>query len=165
MFGISTRTWVIGGVVAAIIGTGAVASRIHHRSVEDRVDFATYMITKKLELNDTQEAALDKLAASWIGSAGSMKNFRKSMIEEIKGLANGEDLSVEQLNALRDKLKAEIDRKTDAMVPGLVAFYNGLDKNQRAEIASRMEDMSKRMEKGKYSHRRGRDHHRWHEDD
>ena len=112
MFGLSTRTWIIGGVVAAIIGTGAVASRIKSHSVEDRVDFATYMITKKLSLNDDQEASLDKLAASWIGTAGSMKTFRKSMIDEIKGLTNGEDLSVEQLNALRDKIKAEIDQKT-----------------------------------------------------
>jgi hypothetical protein len=165
MFGLSTRTWVIGGIVAAIIGTGAVASRIKSHSVEDRVDFATYMITKKLSLNDDQEASLDKLATSWIGTAGSMKTFRKSMINEIKGLTNGEDLSVEQLNALRDKIKAEIDQKTDAVLPELVAFYNGLDKDQRAKIASRMEDMSKRMEKGNFSHRRDRGHHRWHESD
>jgi hypothetical protein len=165
MFGLSTRTWVIGGIVAAIIGTGAVASRIKSHSVEDRVDFATYMITKKLSLNDDQEASLDKLATSWIGTAGSMKTFRKSMINEIKGLTNGEDLSVEQLNALRDKIKAEIDQKTDAVLPELVSFYNGLNKDQRAEIASRMEDMSKRMEKGNFSHRRDRGHHRWHESD
>jgi hypothetical protein len=165
MFGLSTRTWVIGGIVAAIIGTGAVASRIKSHSVEDRVDFATYMITRKLSLNDDQEASLDKLATSWIGTAGSMKTFRKSMINEIKGLTNGEDLFVEQLNALRDKIKAEIDQKTDAVLPELVAFYNGLNKDQRAEIASRMEDMSKRMEKGNFSHRRDRGHHRWHESD
>ena len=165
MFGLSTRTWIIGGVVAAIIGTGAVASRIQRHSVEDRVDFATYMITKKLSLNDDQEASLEKLATSWIGTAGSMKTFRKSMINEIKGLTNGEDLSIEQLSALRDKIKAEIDQKTDAVLPELVAFYNGLDKDQRAKIASRMEDMSKRMEKGNFSHRRGRGHHGWHESD
>ena len=165
MFGLSTRTWIIGGVVAAIIGTGAVASRMQSHSVEDRVDFATYMITKKLSLNDDQEASLEKLATSWIGTAGSMKTFRKSMIDEIKGLTNGEDLSVEQLNALRDKIKAEIDQKTDAILPELVAFYNGLDKDQRAKIASRMEDMSKHMEKGNFSHRRGHGHHRWHESD
>ena len=165
MFGLRKRTWIIGGVVAAIIGTGAVASRMHSHSVEDRVDFATYMITKKLSLNDDQEASLEKLATSWIGTAGSMKTFRKSMINEIKGLTNGEDLSVEQLNALRDKIKAEIDQKADAILPELVAFYNGLDKDQRAKIASRMEDMSERMEKGNFSHRRGRGHHRWHESD
>ncbi len=165
MFGLSTRTWVIGGIVAAIIGTGAVASRIQSHSVEDRVDFATYMITKKLSLNDDQEASLEKLATSWIGTAGSMETFRKSMINEIKGLTNGEDLSVEQLNALRDKVKAEIDQRTNAVLPELVAFYNGLDKDQRAKIASRMEDMSERMGKGDFSHRRGRGHHRWHESD
>ncbi len=165
MFGLRKRTWIIGGVVAALIGTGAVASRIHGRSVEDRVDFATYMITRKLELNDVQEASLDKLAASWVGAADTMKSFRKSMIEEIKGLAGGEDLSVEQLNALRDKVKAEIDRRTDALVPELVAFYNGLDQEQRSRITSRLDKISERMEKGNFSHRRGRGHHRWHEDD
>ncbi|MCP4182834.1 MAG: hypothetical protein GY761_05880 [Hyphomicrobiales bacterium] len=165
MFGLSTRTWVIGGIVAAIIGTGAIASRFQSHSVEDRVDFATYVITKKLSLNDDQEASLEKLAASWIGTAGSMKTFRKSMINEIKGLTNGEDLSVEQLSVLRDKIKAEIDQKTDAILPELVTFYNGLDKDQRAKIASRMEDISERMEKGNFSHRRGHRHHRWLESD
>ncbi len=165
MFGLRKRTWIIGSVVAALIGTGAIASRIHSRSVEDRVDFATYMITRKLELNDTQEASLDKLAVSWIGTADTMKSFRKSMIEEIKSLTGGEDLSVEQLNALRDKVKAEIDRRTDALVPELVAFYNGLDQEQRARITSRLDKMSERMEKGDFSRRRGHRHHRWHEDD
>ncbi len=165
MFEFRKRTWIIGGVVATLIATGAVASRIHGRSVEDRVDFATYMITRKLELNDTQEASLDKLAASWVATAGTMKSFRKSMIDEVKGLASGEDLSVEQLNALRDKVKAEIDRRTNQLVPEMVAFYNGLDQNQRARITSRLDKMSERMEKGDFSHRRGRRHHHWQEND
>ncbi len=155
MFGLRKRTWVIGGVVAALIGSGAIAARYHNPSMEDRADFATYMIAKKLDLTDAQEASLEKLAANWVSTASSMKAFRKSMVEEVKSLASGEDLTVEQVTALRDKIKAEIDRRTDEMAPEFVAFYNGLDSDQRGKIIARLNNMSEHMEKGGMRHHRG----------
>ena len=157
MFGLRTRTWVIGGVIAALIGTGAIASRYQNHSYEDRADFATYMITKKLKLNDTQEAALDALAADWVGAAGTMKSFRKSMLDEVKTLAAGENMTVEQVYALRDKFKAEIDRKTTELAPKFVAFYNGLDADQKGKIIARLDGVSEHMGK------RGSRHHKNHE--
>jgi hypothetical protein len=153
--GLKKRTWIIGGVIAALVGTGAVAARYHNHSMEDRADYATYMITKKLELNDAQEMSLEKLAKGWMNNAGTMKTFRKSMFDEVKTLAGGENLTVAQLNDLRDKVKAEIDLRTDQMIPELVAFYNGLDSDQRAKVMDRLERVSGRMEKGGFGHRRG----------
>lgn len=155
MFGLRKRTWVIGGVVAALIGTGAIAARYHNPSMEDKADFATYMIAKKLDLTDAQEASLEKLAVNWVSTASSMKDFRKSMVEEVKSLASGEDLTVEQVIALRDKIKAEIDRRTDEMAPEFVAFYNGLDSDQRGKITARLNNMSEHMEKGGMRHNMG----------
>ena len=154
MLGLRNRTWIIGGVVAALIGTGAIAARNHNMSFEDRADYATYKITKKLELNAEHEAAFEGLAAIWVKN-GPMKSFRKSMFEEVKTLANGEQLSVEQINALGDKVKAEIDRRTDELAPQIVAFYNSLDGDQKSKIAARLDKMSDRMEKGGKHHRRG----------
>lgn len=148
MFGLRKRTWIIGGVVAALIGTGAIASRYHNPSIEDRADFATYMISKKLDLNDTQEASLDKLAESWVENAGTMKSFRNSMFDEIKSLAGGENLSVDQVNALRDKIKSEFDQRTDMIVPQFVTFYNSLDSEQKSKITARLEKVSKHMQEG-----------------
>ena len=165
MFGFKKRTWIIGGVIAALVGTGAIASRYNNHSVEDRVDFATYMITKKLDLNDAQEASLGKLAKSWVGTAGTMKSFRKSMLDEVKQLASGEDLSVKQINALREKIKSEIDRRADEVIPEFVSFYNSLDASQKSQIAERLDKVSERMEKGGFrrhwrhggGHKRGYD--------
>ncbi|MCF6321737.1 MAG: Spy/CpxP family protein refolding chaperone [Rhizobiaceae bacterium] len=147
MFGLKKRTWLIASIVIALIGTGAVASRYNSYGIKDRADFATYMITRKLELNDAQEASLDKLSKSWVDSAGTMKSFRNAMLEEVKTLATGENLSVEQVNALRDKIKAEFDRRADLIAPQFVDFYNGLDSEQKAKIVARLDDASKSMGK------------------
>jgi len=148
MFGLKKRTWIIGAVVAAVIGTGAVASRYQNASLEDRADFASYMITKKLELNDSQEASLDSLVKTWIGSAGTMKAFRKSMLDDVKSLAGEDNISVAQVNALRDKIKAEIDLRADKIIPEFVAFYNGLNTKQKTLVSARLDKVSERMEKG-----------------
>ncbi len=157
MFGLRKRTWIIGASIAALIGTGAIASRYHNPSVEDRADFATYMITKKLELNDSQEKSLDELAKSWVNSATTMKSFRKSMLEEVKKLAAGESLTIEQINVLREKLKSEIDKRADQIIPQFVAFYNELDAGQKEKIASRLDKISDRMDRGGF--RWNRRHH------
>ena len=166
MYGIKKRTWVIGAVVAAIIGTGAIASRYHNSSMEDRADFASYMISKKLELDDTQESALDRLVENWVSSAGTMKDFRKSMLEEVKTLATGENLTIEQIYVLRDKIKAEIDNKTDALAPQFVAFYNGLEPAQKEKVIARLDKMSEHMGKdGHHRRHEGRRHNFWHGSD
>ncbi len=156
MFGLKTRTLVIGGVIATLIGTGAIASRFQNKTMEDRAHFATYMITKKLELNDSQEANLDALTKSWIGSAGTIKTFRSAMLDEVKSLASGENLSIEQVNAFRDKIKAEIDRRADEVLPQFVTFYNGLNADQKAKIVARLDKVSERMENGGFRHHRGK---------
>lgn len=161
MFGFKTRTLVIAGAITAIIGSGAYAARNYQPSHEDRAYFATYMITKKLELNDAQEAGLDNLAKSWIGTAGNMKTFRKSILDDVKKMATGDDLSVEQVNALRDKIKAEIDSRADEIVPQFVSFYNSLDGDQKAKIVSKLDEVSERMEKGGFRHHRRDGHGMW----
>ena len=148
MFGIRKRTLIIGTVIGAFLATGAVASRMHSYSIEDRADFATYMITKKLDLNDAQQAQLDKLAQGWVSSIEPAKMFRQSMLSEVKELASGDQLSVDQISAIKDKIETEIDRRTDTIIPQFVAFYNGLNSDQKAKIVARLEDVSKHMNGG-----------------
>jgi len=152
MFGIRKRTWLIGSIVAALVGTAAIASRYNNVSMEDRADFATYMITKRLELNNTQEASLDKLAASLMASASTMSSFRQAMFAQVKTLATGESLSVEQVRAVRDEIKVEFDRRSDQMIPEFVTFYNGLNSDQKAKIVARLDNAAEHM--GKRSSRR-----------
>jgi len=147
MFGIKKRTWLIGSIVAAIIGTGAVAARYSSYGMEDRADFATYMITKRLELNDAQEASLDKLAKSLMQSASTMRPFRNAMLEELKTLASGENQSIDQVNTLREKIKSEFDRRADVVIPEFVTFYNGLDADQKSKVVARLDNAGKHMGK------------------
>jgi len=97
MFGLKKKTWVIGGVVAALVGTGAFATLRNH-SPEKRVERV-------------------------------------------------ETLTVEEVNLLREEIKAEFDRRTDILVPEFVAFYNTLNDEQRAKVTERLDKMSNRLER------------------
>ena len=155
MFGLKKRTWITGGIIGALLATTALASRVHNASTEDRAHFATYMITKKLDLNKDQEVLLDELSKDWIASMEPAKLFRQELLNEVKGLAQSEQLSVEQINTLKEKIKAEMDRRTDSVIPQFVSFYNGLNNDQREKITAQLERVSKRMEKGEFRRHRG----------
>ena len=146
MLGLRKRTWIIAGVVAALIGTAAVAGRYHHRghSPEDRADWATYMVTKRLELTDEQQASFDKIAQSYVELMSTRRSFMSDMAGKAKELAQGDNLTVEDVNALRGEISAEFDRRADVLVPQLVAFYNTLDDEQKAKVAQRLDRMSER---------------------
>ena len=62
MFGLKKkRTWVIGGIVAALVGTGAFATMRSH-SPEKRVERVTERVVGRLDLNTTQKDAFAKVA-------------------------------------------------------------------------------------------------------
>ena len=56
---------------------------------------------------------------------------------------------------LKDQIKAEFDKRADAIIPEFVTFYNTLDDKQREVVTARLEDMSERMSEGGRHHRGG----------
>lgn len=156
MRSIKTRYLLAAGALAALIGGGAIAARYAHPSIEDRADFATYMITKKLDLRDDQQSKLDKLADEWIASASGMKEFRNSVFAKVREMAGSDHISEEKVKELRQMIKAEFDKRADKLIPQLVVFYNGLDKEQKNKVVARLDKAAERMTQG--GHRRGWGH-------
>lgn len=147
MFGLKKkRTWVIGGVVAALIGTTAFAT-MHKHSPEKRVERVTERVVGKLDLNTSQEEAFAKVAKSYVSIRGTAPEFMLDLSGKLKDLAKDETLTVEEVNLLREEIKAEFDRRTDILVPEFVAFYNTLDETQRAKVVERLDKMGNRMER------------------
>ena len=146
MFGLKKKTWVIGGVVAALLGTGAFAALREH-SPEKRVERVTERVVGKLDLNTTQEEAFSKVAKSYVSIRGTAPEFMLDLSSKLKDLAKDETLTVEEVNQLREEIKAEFDRRTDILVPEFVAFYNTLNEDQRATVTQRLDKMSNRLER------------------
>ena len=146
MLGLRKRTWAIGGIVVALLGTAAFATMRDH-SPEARADRISERIASKLDLNDTQKTALSKVADSYVNIRGTAPEFMLDLSAQLKDLAADETLTEAEVNELREQIKAEFDRRADQLIPEFVAFYNTLDENQRAEVVSRLDKMSDRIEK------------------
>lgn len=146
MFGLKKKTWVIGGVVAALVGTGAFATLRNH-SPEKRVERVTERVVGKLDLDTAQEEAFSKVAKSYVNIRGTAPEFMLDLSGKLKDLAKDETLTVEEVNLLREEIKAEFDRRTDILVPEFVAFYNTLNDEQRAKVTERLDKMSNRLER------------------
>lgn len=146
MFGLKKKTWVIGGIVAALLGTAAFAGLRDH-SPEKRVERVTERVVGKLDLNTTQKEAFSKVAKSYVSIRGTAPEFMLDLSSKLKDLAKDETLSVEEVNQLREEIKAEFDRRTDILVPEFVAFYNTLNEDQRAKVTKRLDKMSNRLER------------------
>ena len=146
MFGLKKKTWVIGGVVAALLGTAAVAG-LRDYSPEKRVERVTERVVGKLDLDTSQKEAFSKVAKSYVSIRGTAPEFMLDLSSKLKDLAKDETLTVEEVNLLREEIKAEFDRRTDILVPEFVAFYNTLNDGQRAKVTERLDKMSNRLER------------------
>jgi hypothetical protein len=165
MFGIKTKTWVIGGVVAALLGTSAMAAKWRDHSPEERAAFAVERVSDRLDLTPVQKAEFEKVAAAYVEIRGARPEFMASLSGELQTLSKDATLTVEEVNVLRDQIKSEFDKRADAIIPQFVSFYNTLDDNQRQMVSARLEEMSQRMEnpgehRGKYRDHDGK-HRGW----
>jgi len=146
MLGLKKRTWAIGGVVVALLGTAAFATLRDH-SPEARAERVTERITDRLDLNDTQKVAFSKVADKFVNMRGTAPEFMLDLSDKLKELAADDTLTVDEVNVLKAEIKAEFDRRADVLVPEFVAFYNTLDDTQREKVLARLDKMSERMEK------------------
>ena len=145
MLGFKKRTWVIGGVVAALVGTAAFSTMRDH-SPEKRVERVTERVVDRLDLDASQEQAFEKVAKSYLSIRGTAPEFMLDLSSRLKELAQDETLTIEEVNQLRDEIKAEFDRRADLLVPEFVAFYNTLNAEQRNQVSARLDKMSDRLE-------------------
>ncbi len=160
MLGMKKRTWVVGAIIAALLGTGALAARWHEHSPEERAERIISRISQKLDLNDQQRAELEKVANAYVDIRGAAPEFMMELSGRLQELAAEETLTVEEVNTLRDQIRYEFERRANIMIPQFISFYNTLDTGQKKMVSARLEHMSERMENV------GRGHHgagsRWH---
>lgn len=143
MFKSKKKTLVIGGVVVALMGSAAFAMKGH--SHEDRAAWATERVASHLELDNAQQEAFSKVTDSYMEIRGTGPEFLLDLSGKLQELAADDTLTTDEVNELREQIKAEFDRRADLIVPEFVEFYNGLDDSQRDIVMTRLENMSERI--------------------
>lgn len=144
MFKSKKKVLVIGGVIVALMGSAAFAMKGH--SHEDRAAWATERVANHLDLNSEQQEALSKVANSYMEARGTSTELMLDLSSKLQEFAADDTLTTDEVNELREQIKAEFDRRADLIIPDVVAFYNGLDDSQRDQIMERLNGISERIE-------------------
>lgn len=155
MLGLKRKTWIIGGVVAALTATGAIAAKSYYTPQRHMAHMSEH-VSDSLKLNDTQKESFEKVATSFMQVRGGSADFMLTLSGQLKELAADKTLTVEEVNTLRDQIKAEFDRRSEVVVPEFVAFYNSLDDTQKGQIMEKIDKIESRIEghhKGYRKHR------------
>lgn len=157
------KSAIAAGMVTALVATGAYAAK--DRFSGDRAEHMSNRVAERLDLNDTQKTSFDNVVKKYMEIRGAQPDFMIELKGKLKELAADETLTVEEVNSLRDEIKAEFDRRADIVVPEFVTFYNTLDNEQRAEIVANLDRMGSRFDRRKGGKRgwwggrgHGRDH-------
>ena len=87
-----------------------------------------------------------KVADTYVKIRGTAPEFMLDLSGKLKELAGDDTLTEEEVNELRDQIKAEFDRRADILVPEFVAFYNTLDDKQRGIVTERLDKITERIE-------------------
>ena len=156
MLGLKRKTWIIGGVLAALTATGAIAAKSYY-TPEKRMAHMSEHISNSLNLNDIQKGNFEKVATSLMQMRGGSSDFMLTLSGQLKELAADNTLTVEEVNSLRDQIKAEFDRRSEVVVPEFVAFYNSLDDDQKGQILDKIDHIESRIE----GHHKGYGRHRF----
>ncbi|MBL1406618.1 MAG: hypothetical protein COC00_011590 [Rhizobiales bacterium] len=156
MLGLKRKTWIIGGVVAALTATGAIAAK-NHFTPEKRMAYMSDRVSDSLNLNVTQKESFEKVATSFLQVRGGSADFMLTLSGQLKDLAADKTLTVEEVNTLRDQIKAEFDRRSEIVIPEFVAFYNSLDDDQKGQILDKIDKIESRVE----GHHKGYGKHRF----
>lgn len=145
MFGLKKRTWIIGGVVAALLGTTAFAARWHDHTPEERAAYMTERVADRLELDDMQKAKFEEVAAAAMEIRSDRTEFMLMLADNLEELAKDETLTVDEVNELRDQMITEFRKRSDQIIPEFVDFYASLNPEQREQVSERLEKMSDRI--------------------
>ncbi|HAK59694.1 MAG TPA: hypothetical protein DCO77_04835 [Nitrospiraceae bacterium] len=119
------------------------------RTPEQRADRIVEHMAKKLELNDTQKARLDKIKGEFIVKRQELITSRGGTFEEANALMRSETIDQARLNALVDKNKEQAADMVQFVFAKFNEIHDILTPEQREKLVSKIE---KYKGKGRYHH-------------
>jgi len=131
-------------LTVGLVGAGAAfAGKRFHQSKHEHADYAVTYIAGKLDLDPTQEQALEALKDQLVYSKNLMHEQMESTETEIMQLVTADTFDQAKALEMINKKTSTIDELAPELVTSLGNFMDSLDGEQKQEIvefAERMHD-------------------------
>ena len=135
------KTTLIVLLVLGMIAVAGVAWAKHNGycSSEDRMQYVSERIDRKLDLNDDQRLHLESLIGTLLELRSEQQDRRRGVNQDVTELLSAPMLDRDRAVALIDKRLQGIDDRKRTLVDAFADFSDSLAPEQRAELAELIE--------------------------
>jgi len=130
--------------VVIIFGFSACGYRFYNSSLEEKAEYFSEKITKKLELTTQQNEKLQVLKGQLLALAKKMRQAKQQNHEALLGVIANEHFDREAANKMLTEKSREISIQGPPIIAGVADFYDSLDSNQQQKIRSEFAEHSKK---------------------
>ena len=144
------KTTLIVLVVLGVIAVAGVAWAKHsgYCSSEDRMQYVSERIGRKLDLSDDQQGRLESLIGTLLKLRSEQQDRRRSVNQDVTDLLSAPMLDRDRAVALIDERLQGINDRKRTLVAAFADFSDSLTPEQRAQLAELIEQ--RRM--GRWGH-------------
>lgn len=129
-------------IIIAIVAIGALVFGVcvhRYSTPEKRAEHITKSITKKLGLNETQQAKLNSLKEEILSSRQAMKTNREAGFSTLRELLSQPHFDQERANTALDNHLQTISSRTPDVISAVGNFWDSLNPEQQATVKAKME--------------------------
>lgn len=132
----STKILITTGLILGISSGVFAYGQKNHWGItpEDKLEFISERVTRKLDLNEIQQANLQSLASEVLDLMNEMHASREAHKAQIQAMLSEPVLDqVKALNLIQTKT-SQLTDKAPAVIASLAAFLDSLDVEQKAKL-------------------------------
>ena len=111
----------------------------HGRGAEFAVDY----VSEVLDLNEAQQAHLDKIKGEMMQKREQMHANKDKHHDEIIAQLSSEEIDQERVQVIIAEHRAQMDEMIDLIVVRFAEFHRTLTPEQKAKLVNKVEDFSK----------------------
>ncbi len=119
---------------AALVVVGSISACGHHRDPEQRAQWMVQKVTKKLELNDAQQAKLKALSDEMLNARKAMKQEFKDDREQVLALLDQRQMDQDKMLGMTQSHTQTVNAQAPKIVAAMAGFYDSLTLEQQAKI-------------------------------
>ena len=138
-----SRLKILGSILLGGLLIGGLSGCKRH-SPEEKAEYIQYRISKKLELNETQQAKLKELADEGLKIYKERRAKRPEMISDVQAMIRSNDLTTDQIVLFAESRRKPMEEIIPLMAEKLVAFQKTLSTEQREKLVEIMNKFTKR---------------------
>ncbi|MEW8033430.1 MAG: Spy/CpxP family protein refolding chaperone [Candidatus Thiodiazotropha endolucinida] len=111
----------------------------HYKTPEQRADYFTEKIAKKLDLNDEQKVKLDAIKDEMLAVREEMKGKREETRNTVNDLLSAPVFDQDMAVALVNGRVEDISAQSPRIIAALAGFWDSLNPEQQANIREKLE--------------------------